>query len=139
MKDSSIIIGLHRVVTDLDRETARISGRYGLTLGQFAVLEALYHKGDLTVGQVKEAILSSTGTIPVIINNLEKQNFVHRAHDPADRRRSIVQLTSSGRRLIEKVYPENEQMFRDKFSVWSKDEQRELLRLLLKYRDAVNA
>ncbi|MCH3954055.1 MAG: MarR family transcriptional regulator [Eubacterium sp.] len=137
MKDSSII-GLHRVVTDLDRETARISGRYGLTLGQFAVLEALYHKGDLTVGQVKEAILSSTGTIPVIINNLEKQNFVHRAHDPADRRRSIVQLTSSGRRLIEKVYPENEQMFRDKFSVWSKDEQRELLRLLLKYRDAVN-
>lgn len=138
MKDSSIIIGLHRVVTDLDRETARISGRYGLTLGQFAVLEALYHKGDLTVGQVKEAILSSTGTIPVIINNLEKQNFVHRAHDPADRRRSIVQLTSSGRRLIEKVYPENEQMFRDKFSVWSKDEQRELLRLLLKYRDAVN-
>lgn len=138
MKDSSIIIGLHRVVTDLDRETARISGRYGLTLGQFAVLEALYHKGDLTVGQVKEAILSSTGTIPVIINNLEKQNFVHRAHDPADRRRSIVQLTSSGRRLIEKVYPENEQMFRDKFCVWSKDEQRELLRLLLKYRDAVN-
>ncbi len=138
MKDNSIIIGLHRVVTDLDRETARISGRYGLTLGQFAVLEALYHKGDLTVGQVKEAILSSTGTIPVIINNLEKQNFVHRAHDPADRRRSIVQLTSSGRRLIEKVYPENEQMFRDKFSVWSKDEQRELLRLLLKYRDAVN-
>ena len=138
MKDSSIIIGLHRIVTDLDRETARISGRYGLTLGQFAVLEALYHKGDLTVGQVKEAILSSTGTIPVIINNLEKQNFVHRAHDPADRRRSIVQLTSSGRRLIEKVYPENEQMFRDKFSVWSKDEQRELLRLLLKYRDAVN-
>lgn len=138
MKDSSIIIGLHRVVTDLDRETARISGRYGLTLGQFAVLEALYHKGDLTVGQVKEAILSSTGTIPVIINNLEKQNFVHRAHDPADRRRSIVQLTSSGRRLIEKVYPENEQMFRDKFSVWSKDEQRELLRLLLKYRNAVN-
>lgn len=138
MKDSSIIIGLHRVVTDLDRETARISGRYGLTLGQFAVLEALYHKGDLTVGQVKEAILSSTGTIPVIINNLEKQNFVHRAHDPADRRRSIVQLTSSGRRLIEKVYPENEQMFRDKFSVWSKDEQRELLRLILKYRDAVN-
>lgn len=138
MKDSSIIIGLHRVVTDLDRETARISGRYGLTLGQFAVLEALYHKGDLTVGQVKEAILSSTGTIPVIINNLEKQNFVHRAHDPADRRRSIVQLTSSGRRLIEKVYPENEQMFRDKFSVWSKDEQHELLRLLLKYRDAVN-
>lgn len=138
MKDSSIIIGLHRVVADLDRETARISGRYGLTLGQFAVLEALYHKGDLTVGQVKEAILSSTGTIPVIINNLEKQNFVHRAHDPADRRRSIVQLTSSGRRLIEKVYPENEQMFRDKFSVWSKDEQRELLRLILKYRDAVN-
>ncbi|MGN1381423.1 MAG: MarR family winged helix-turn-helix transcriptional regulator [Eubacterium sp.] len=139
MKDSSIIIGLHRIVTDLDRETAKISGKYGLTLGQFAVLEVLYHKGDLTVGQVKEAILSSTGTIPVIINNLEKQNFVRRVQDPADRRRSIVQLTASGRSLIEKVYPENEQMFRDKFSVWSKDEQRELLRLLLKYRDTQKA
>ncbi|MFC2662221.1 MAG: MarR family winged helix-turn-helix transcriptional regulator [Eubacterium sp.] len=136
MKDSSIIIGLHRIVTDLDRETARISGKYGLTLGQFAVLEALYHKGDLTVGQVKEAILSSTGTIPVIINNLEKQNFVRRVHDPADKRRSIVQLTDSGRELISQVYPENEQMFKSKFSVWSKDEQRQLLSLLLKYRDS---
>lgn len=60
---------------------------YNLTLGQFAVLEALYHKGDLTVGQVQRAILSSSGTVPVIVGNLEKRGYLARQTDEADRRR----------------------------------------------------
>ena len=135
-KDSYIIIGLHRAVTDLYRETSRICGEYDLTLGQFSVLEALYHKGSLTVGELKDAILSSNGTIPVIINNLQKQNLVRRVQDPEDKRRSIVQLTDAGRDRIEKVYPVNEEMFREKFSVWNEEEQKELIRLLKKYRHA---
>ena len=42
------------------------------------VLEALYSKGDMSVGEVRERILSSVGTIPLIVNNLVKMNYVER-------------------------------------------------------------
>lgn len=88
------------------------------------MLEALLSKGSLTVGKIKEAVLSSNGTIPVVIGNLQKMGLVERAQDPADHRRSIVSLTKEGRALIERIAPENERMFRGKFGVWTKDEKK---------------
>ena len=110
------------------------SSAHGLTLPQFAVLEALLSKGSLTVGKIKEAVLSSNGTTPVVIGNLQKMGLVERAQDPADHRRSIVSLTKEDRALIERIAPENERMFREKFGVWTKDEKKELVRLLAAYR-----
>ena len=110
------------------------SSAHGLALPQFAVLEALLSKGSLTVGEIKEAVLSSNGPIPVVIGNLQKMGLVERAQDPADHRRSIVSLTKEGRALIERITPENERMFRGKFGVWTKDEKKELVRLLAAYR-----
>ena len=82
LEDSYILISTHRIVKDLDRQTTTISGGYGLTFQQFMVLEALLHKGGMTVGEIKDTILSSNGTIPVIINNLAKQELVQRDKDP---------------------------------------------------------
>ena len=132
-EDSGILIGIHRIVKDLDRETTKISASYGLTFPQFMVLEALLHKDSMTVGEIREAILSSNGTIPVIINNLVKLGMVRRAKDPEDHRRSVIELTEQGRELIELVCPENDRMFTERFGVWSKEEKRELLRLIAKY------
>ena len=133
-EDSGILIGIHRIVKDLDRETTRISAAYGLTFPQFMVLEALLHKDSMTVGEIKDAILSSNGTIPVIINNLVKLGMVRRTKDPEDHRRSVVELTEQGRELIEKVCPENDRMFTERFGVWSQEEKQELLRLIAKYQ-----
>ena len=135
MKDDSyLIISIHRLVKELDRNTAAICAAHGLTTPQFMVLEALLNKGSLTVGQIKDAVLGSNGTIPLVVNNLAKQGLVQRATDPADRRKTLVSLTAEGRALIEQVAPENERMFAGKFSVWTQEEKRELVRLLSAYR-----
>ena len=139
LEDSYILISTHRIVKDLDRQTTTISGRHGLTFQQFMVLEALLHKGGMTVGEIKDTILSSNGTIPVIINNLAKQELVQRDKDPEDHRKSVVRLTEKGRKLIEKVYPENEKMYTEKFDVWSAEEKKELIRLLSKYHKRLRA
>ena len=133
LKNQYILIGVHRIVKDLDRETTRISAAYGLTFPQFMVLEALLHKDLMTVGEIKEAILSSNGTIPVIINNLVKMGMVDRAKDPADHRKSVISLTEKGRELIEQVCPENEKMYSERFGVWNEDEKKELIRLMSFY------
>ena len=135
MKDSYILIGTHRIVKDLDRETTRIALSYGLTFPQFMVLEALLHKDRMTVGEVKDTILSSNGTIPVIIGNLEKMGMVRRVKDASDQRKSLVELTEKGRKLIEQVCPENEKMYKERFGVWTEEEKKELIGLLSEYHE----
>ena len=137
MEDSYILIGTHRIVKDLDRETTRISAAYGLTFPQFMVLEALLHKDCMTVGEIRDTILSSNGTIPVIINNLEKMELVQRVKDPDDHRKSLIQLTEAGRALIEQVCPENENMYKERFRVWTEEEKKELIRLLSLYKNGL--
>ena len=136
-EDTQILITVHKMIKDLDRETTRISASYGLTFPQFMVLEALLHKDSMTVGEIKDTILSSNGTVPVIINNLEKQDMVKRTKDPEDHRRSLIMLTDKGRELIEQVNPENIRMFTDRFSVWTKEEKQELIRLANKYHEGL--
>lgn len=128
-----IIIGLHRAVNEIDRQSARIFAEYNLTMGQFAVLEALYHKGDLTVGEVREKILSTSGTIPLIVNNLEKRGLLTRLTDLDDRRRCILHITSEGSALLAEVYPKNEAKIVELMARWSPEEQERLAQLLKKF------
>jgi MarR family 2-MHQ and catechol resistance regulon transcriptional repressor len=132
-EDSYILIKMHRINTRIDRATARIAAGYGLTLTQFGVLEALFHSGDMTVGEVRDRILSSDGTIPVVVRNLEGRGLITRREDERDRRRHILSLTEDGRTLIATVYPENERMIKRQMSVWTAEEKRRLAGLLRKF------
>ena len=133
--ESNLIINLHRIVTDLDRKTKVLCQKQGLTFGQFMVLEALYHKGPLSVGEVKESILSTDGTIPVIVANMEKAGLLARKQDEKDRRKSILSLTKKGRDIIREVYPDNAEMIHTAFSVWNDRKKGDLKRLLAAYWD----
>ena len=129
-----ILIGLHRNVNAIDKKTSKIAAEYNLTFSQFMVLEALYSKGDMSVGEVRERILSSVGTIPLIVNNLVKRNYVERLTDEKDRRVCILHLTKEGYDVISKVAPENEEMIAESMEVLEQEEREELLYLLKKLR-----
>lgn len=127
-----ILIGLHKNVKELDRRTLDIARSYGLSFSQFMVLEALYSKGNLSIGEVREAILSSVGTISLVVKNLEKMGYVKRKTDENDKRVSILSLTNEGRAVIGKVIPENETMIYDYMKDLSEEETKTLLSLLKK-------
>ncbi len=127
-----ILIGLHKNVKELDRRTLDIARSYGLSFSQFMVLEALYSKGNLSIGEVREAILSSVGTISLVVSNLEKMGYVKRKTDENDKRVSILSLTDEGRDVIGMVIPENETMIYDYMKDLSKEETATLLSLLKK-------
>ena len=131
--DSFLVIYLYRIVNNLNRKTIAICNKYGITASQFAVLEALKHKGELTVGEVKDAVLSSDGTIPVVVKNLEKLGYISRTEDPVDRRRSILSLTDAGRKIFETVFPENMAMIENELSIWDDREKKQLARLFRKF------
>lgn len=128
-----ILIGLHRVTNEIDRMSTQVFTQYKLSMGQFAVLEALYHKGDMTVGQVQKKILSTSGTIPVIVKNLEKQGLLERLPDAEDKRKCILHITEHGRSLIRDIFPENQAVIINSMKNWSDTEKETLLDLLKKF------
>src|SRR5690242_18223982 len=76
-----------------------------LTYSQFAVLEALYHLGSLTQGEISAKLLKSVSNITTVIDNLERDGFVRRERDAQDRRVINVHLTHPGREKLEEVFP----------------------------------
>lgn len=127
-----ILIGLHRNANIIDRKTIKLLSDYGLSLTQFAVMEALYSKGDMSVGKVRDIVLSTAGTIPLVADNLVKRGYIRRRSDEKDRRVSILSLTEIGLSVIEKVVPLNVEMIKEHMEVLSFSEKEQLLKILKK-------
>ena len=104
---------------------------YKLSMSQFGVLEALYHLGPLCQKDIGDKILKTSGNITLVIDNLEKRKLVKREKDPGDRRRMTVNLTESGHKLIERIFPDHSKTAYKVFSVLEPEEQN-VLSLLLK-------
>lgn len=79
----------------------------GLSLGQFAVLEALYHVGPLNLGDLARRILTSSGNLTLVVDNLEKRGLVKRRQQGRDKRFILATITPAGRRLIARIFPQH--------------------------------
>ena len=98
----------------------------GLTISQFGVLEALYHRGPLSQKEIGQKILRSSGNITMVIDNLEKRSLVRRKRDQHDRRSFIVHLTEAGYKLIRKIFPPHAAVISSELSVLTAAEQKTL-------------
>ncbi len=97
-----------------------------LTYSQFAVLEALYHLGSMTQGEISSKVLKSTSNLTTVIDNLERDGLVQRERDQKDRRVIHVHLTEAGISRIEAVLPVHIAALVEIFSVLSASEQQSL-------------
>jgi MarR family 2-MHQ and catechol resistance regulon transcriptional repressor len=73
----------------------------------FAVLEALLHKGPLPVNEIGKKVMLTSGSITVAVDRLEAKELVERRAHGTDRRARIVHLTKEGRKLITRVYADH--------------------------------
>ncbi|MBX6365193.1 MAG: MarR family transcriptional regulator, partial [Gemmatimonadetes bacterium] len=81
--------------------------RHGLSEGEFAVLEALFHKGPLLLGEVKRKILASSGGVTFLVDRLERKGLAERRRCPEDRRAIYAALTPAGEELMGRIFPEH--------------------------------
>src|SRR5688572_6853875 len=73
----------------------------------FAVLEALLHKGPLPVNEIGKKVLLTSGSITVAVDRLESKGLVERRAHGTDRRARIVHLTKEGRKVITNAYADH--------------------------------
>jgi MarR family 2-MHQ and catechol resistance regulon transcriptional repressor len=97
-----------------------------LTPSQFAVLEALYHIGSMTQGEVSSKVLKSNSNLTTVIDNLERDGYVRRERDEKDRRVIHVHLTEAGTSKVEAVLPNHVAALMEIFSALSASEQETL-------------
>jgi len=101
----------------------------GITLTQFAALEALYHLGPLFQSELATKLLKSGGNLTLVVDNLERDGLVSRTRDPADRRFVKVELTPKGRRFIGALFPQIAASLTREFAVLSNRDQLALARI----------
>src|SRR3954465_8371879 len=80
----------------------------GLGQTDFAILEALLHKGPMPVNTIGRKLLLTSGSITTAIDRLAAKNLVARVDDPSDRRVRMVELTPRGRKLIAPAFARHE-------------------------------
>ena len=117
----------HSAITD--RANAQIA-QYGMTLAEFGVLEALYHKGPLLLGEVQRKLLVSSGGVTYLVDRLERRGLVRRDQCLEDRRARYAVLTDDGTEFVRRVFPDHAAAIRDAMSGLDADEQQETTRLL---------
>jgi MarR family transcriptional regulator, 2-MHQ and catechol-resistance regulon repressor len=138
-KGSKDVVRALNVYINLARASDSILGRlslhseaHGLTLGQFGILESLLHLGPMCQVDIGKKLLRSGGNITTVLDNLERRNLVCRERQKGDRRKILVRLTASGRRLIADYFPSHAEAIAKEMMRLSPKEQEQLRRLCRK-------
>ena len=89
----------HRTLT---RHATRSIEALDMCLSDFAILEALLHKGPQPVRELARRIDLTSGSMTTAIDRLETRRLVTRADHATDRRAWVIHLTPKGDALITK-------------------------------------
>jgi MarR family 2-MHQ and catechol resistance regulon transcriptional repressor len=111
---------------------ARSLADSGVTLTQFAVLEALYHLGPMSLSEVAQKILTTGGNLTMVAGNLEKQELIERHPSPKDKRVQVVSLTPKGKSLMRRIFPRHATAIKEFLGALKPEEQTQLGQLCRK-------
>ena len=107
----------------LSRLAERSIANAGLCLSDFAALEALLHKGPLTISEIQQKVLLASGSMTAAIDRLEKLGLVVRKPSAKDRRARLVELTAEGKRVASSCFERHAKDLEALVSVLSEDEK----------------
>ena len=104
----------------------------GLSLTDFAALEALLHKGPLTITEIQSKVLLASGSMTAAVDRLEEKGLITRGSSATDRRAKVLHLTPAGRRIVETAFRSHAAELESAMAVLNPPEKRRLYALLKK-------
>jgi homoprotocatechuate degradation regulator HpaR len=76
---------------------------HGLSDQQWRVLRVLGEHGTVETGRVAREAYILGPSLTGVLARMERDGLVQRERDPEDQRRTVVEATAKGRRLVEKL------------------------------------
>lgn len=129
---TAITSRVFRLCTYLERRLAAVYRAYGFNRPEADVLSTLLRAGGepLTPSHLANSLICSTGTMTNRLDRLERAGLLHRSDDPGDRRGTLIELTSSGRKAIEAAIAARKQIEPELVPGLSSEERCTLVALL---------
>ena len=112
----------HALTLLVERDIAGLS----LCVSDFMVLEALLHKGPLTISEIQTKVLLASGSMTAAVDRAESRALVVRKATAQDRRARRIELTPAGRRLIEGAFREHAQHLEEAVAVLNDQEMKQV-------------
>jgi MarR family 2-MHQ and catechol resistance regulon transcriptional repressor len=103
---------------------------HGMKVPEFTILEALYHKGKQTVREVSQTVLINVGSITYVMDKLVEQGLIERTSCADDRRVVYIDITDSGRSLMDEIFPQHQQVIEEMFAGLSNPDKAHLIDML---------
>ncbi|MFD2759945.1 MarR family winged helix-turn-helix transcriptional regulator [Lentibacillus juripiscarius] len=103
---------------------------FDMKTSEFTVLEALHHKGPMTVKQISEAVLIGTGSMTYVIDKLETKGLLERRPCPDDRRVIHIHITDKGTQLMDEIFPRHQQAIENLFHDITPKEKKTIIDVL---------
>ena len=126
----AVLVTLSRAYHAVNRQLDADIERHGLTTQEFAILEVLYFKGPLLLGEIQRKILVSSGGITYLVDRLQAKGLVERQECEEDRRARYAVLTGEGEALIRRIFPEHAQAVARALGGLTPEQHRQLRPLL---------
>lgn len=104
----------------------------GLQVTEFAIMEALLHKGPMTINAIGQKVLLTSGSMTAAINRLQTRGLVQREQDVSDARCFFIHLTPAGRGVIEEAFAKHARNLEAAADALTQRERADLVRLLKK-------
>lgn len=125
-----LTIALDRAYNAVLERTWAHMAEFGLAGTEFAILELLFHRGALPLGDIGKKVMLTSGGLTYAIDKLEERGVVTRRRDASDRRVVFAELTRAGRELMARVVPLHAEFIRELTAGLDADEKQEATRLL---------
>lgn len=78
---------------------------HGLSDQQWRVLRVLGEHGAIETGLVAREAFILGPSLTGVLDRMERDGYVVRARDPLDQRRSVVEATAAGHKLVKRISP----------------------------------
>lgn len=127
-----VLNSLLRVTRNVESALDRNMSEYGLTMGRYIVLAAVYRCGrkGVSTSELADSLGVTRATMTGLLDNLERDRLVERMRREDDRRRIDVRATAKAHSYLMKILPDHCDKVRKTFSVFNKDEMEVMLSLL---------
>lgn len=110
-----------------------------LSFMQWITLMKLREGAALTASDLCREMRHDNGAFTRLLDQLEQRDFVVRTRSRTDRRVIELKLTPAGQRKLDVVIPQVVERLNGALGVFTKTEFNELLRLLIKLREGLEA
>lgn len=132
MRDLKTITILFRTISKVQEAVKENVSAFSINPTEFAVLEVLFHKGDMTAQQVKEKILIASSSLSYVIEQLQIKKYIEKKQCEKDKRVFYLSLSKYGENFMKDMYPKHQKHMRNMLDVLTEREEEKLQELLKK-------